>query len=296
MANNTPFLFSPETFDALCSDLASLPVSEAVAASAAFPLVFAPVVLEAHGDTCDYSEPDWLTAARFNPESTSAMKAYGKTLETYRNPAKVKFVKLLDGGITDNFGTTGLSVARAKAQNPYGPLTEVEAVRMRRMLFLVSNAGVEANFNWTQKIKGPGGAQLAMSIATSSMSAATRVGYDVMRLTLDQWAEDLIEYRCNLGPTDIKRLRGSIEDWNCEDLKIFVGEVSFDVLEEARRDRLNDIPTRLRLETSQVDLAIQAGVDATKANPELNGFIKSVQGVDVTSESGVGARRITPSN
>ena len=38
MANNTPFLFSPETFDALCSDLSKVRVSEAVAASAAFPV------------------------------------------------------------------------------------------------------------------------------------------------------------------------------------------------------------------------------------------------------------------
>jgi len=43
VANRTSFLFSPETFDALCSDLSKLPLSEAVAASAAFPLVFSPI-------------------------------------------------------------------------------------------------------------------------------------------------------------------------------------------------------------------------------------------------------------
>ena len=74
VANNTPFLFSQETFDALCSNLADLPLSEAVAASAAFPLVFSPITLEAHDDNCNYTEPDWLTAARFNPEATSAMQ------------------------------------------------------------------------------------------------------------------------------------------------------------------------------------------------------------------------------
>ena len=116
MANSTPFLFSPETFDALCSDLSSYPISEAVSASAAFPLVFSPVVLQAHQGKCAYKEPDWLTAARYNPEATSAMRAHAAALESYADPAKVKFVKLLDGGVTDNFGTTGLAVERARAE------------------------------------------------------------------------------------------------------------------------------------------------------------------------------------
>lgn len=68
VANQTTFLFTPETFDALCSDLSRYPLSDAVAASAAFPLVFAPVVVEAHQGGCDYAEPDWLTAARTTPK------------------------------------------------------------------------------------------------------------------------------------------------------------------------------------------------------------------------------------
>lgn len=294
VANNTPFLFSPETFDALCSDLAALPVSEAVAASAAFPLVFSPIVLEAHADACDYSEPDWLTAARFNPEASSAMRAYGQTLESYRDPEKVKFVKLLDGGITDNFGTTGLTMARAKSQTPHGPLTPREAVKLRRMLFLVANAGVQSDYAWTQKEKGPGGGQLIMSIAKSAMGSATRVGYDVMRLTLDEWVADLIEYRCALSPGEVRRLRGDLAGWDCRDVKLFVGQVSFDDVPPGERATLNAIPTRLRLKTDEVDAVIKAGREATRANPELNGFLRSIDGFSAPLAVAAGARRITP--
>ncbi|RYG01714.1 MAG: patatin-like phospholipase family protein, partial [Caulobacteraceae bacterium] len=170
MANSTPFLFSPETFDALCSDLSKVKLSEAVAASAAYPLVFTPIVLQAHHDQCAYKEPDWLTAARYNPEATSAMRAHARALESYTNPDEVKFVKLLDGGITDNFGTTGLAVERARAQVPYAPLSAEEAVKLKRMLFLVANAGVSRDYDWTRRVEGPGGVNLAMSIATSAMS------------------------------------------------------------------------------------------------------------------------------
>jgi NTE family protein len=297
MANNTPFLFSPETFDALCSDLAAVPLSEAVAASAAFPLVFSPIVLEAHQSACDYAEPDWLTAARFNPEATAAMKAHARALESYADPEAVKFVKLLDGGITDNFGTTGLAVERARARSPHAPMTEEEAVRLKRMLFLVANAGVEADYGWTQKIPGPGGVGLGMSIATASMSAATRSGYDAMKGELRRWQEELVEWRCALPPARARAL-GAPAGWDCADVKLFVGQASFEGVPAAMRKELNTVPTRLRLKPAQVDLVIEAGRIATRATPEFNGFLAALDGnaVEDRIAEGIaaGGRRVLP--
>lgn len=298
IANNTPFLFAPETFEALCSDLSTLPISEAVAASAALPLVFSPIVLESYAD-CDYAAPDWLQAANNNPEATSALRAYARALESYRDPEKIKFVKLLDGGITDNFGTTGLSLARAKAQNPYGPLTATEAVRLKRILFLVANAGLLKDYKWTQQVRGPGGLQLAMAITNSSLSAATRVGYDVMRLSLDIWHQDLVEFRCGLPEREVLKLRGSLEGWDCTDVKLFVGEVSFEALDADFRDELNKVPTRLRLPEEQVDLTIRAAREAARLNPEFNGFLRSIEGPGrpvIAGARPIAPRRIAPSN
>lgn len=294
MANNTPFLFSPETFDALCSDLSKVPISEAVAASAAFPLVFSPIVLQAHQGKCDYREPDWLVAARNNPEATSAMKAQARALESYANPDEVKFVKLLDGGITDNFGTTGLAVERARAQAPYAPMTPEEAVKMTRMLFLVANAGVEKNYGWTRKIPGPGGLGLGMSIATASMSAATRSGYDAMKGELRAWQDELVEWRCGLPVAEVRRLRGSTAGWDCRNVKLFVGQASFEAVPPPMRAALNRVPTRLRLKPEEVDLVIEAGRMATRLTPEFNGFLAALGAASVEQRIAAGGRRITP--
>ena len=298
MANNTPFLFSPETFDALCSDLSKLKLSEAVAASAAYPLVFTPIVLKAHQGACDYREPDWLTAARYNPEATAAMRAHARALESYTNPEEVKFVKLLDGGITDNFGTTGLAVERARAQVPYAPLTAEEAVKLKRMLFLVANAGVDNDYDWTGRVSGPGGVNLAVSIASSAMSAASRSGYDSMRGELRLWEAELIEWRCALPLSEVRRLRGSTDGWDCKDVKLFVGEVSFANLPTEMRDRVDTVPTRLKLQEAQVDLAIEASRLATRLTPEYNGFLASLTGNDVDQriEDGIaaGGYRVVP--
>ena len=46
--NRTTFVFNDETFKAICSDLNAYPIASAVAASAAMPVVFAPIVLTSY--------------------------------------------------------------------------------------------------------------------------------------------------------------------------------------------------------------------------------------------------------
>ena len=46
LQNRAPFLFDQTSFDTICSDRDGFPLSEAVAASAAVPVLFAPVILQ----------------------------------------------------------------------------------------------------------------------------------------------------------------------------------------------------------------------------------------------------------
>jgi NTE family protein len=55
--NRTAFIFADVTFRALCSDLANYPLSLAVAASAAVPVVFAPVVIQNFPGGCPAEPP-----------------------------------------------------------------------------------------------------------------------------------------------------------------------------------------------------------------------------------------------
>ena len=80
-----------------------------------------------------------------------------------------------------------------------------------------------------------------------------------MRGEVRQWQADLIEWRCALPLSEVRRLRGSTAGWDCADVKLFVGQANFEGVEPAMRDRLNKIPTRLRLQTEELDLAIEAG-------------------------------------
>jgi NTE family protein len=165
-------------------------------------------------------------------------------------------------------------------------------------LFLVADAGVARDPAWVQKIPGPGGPALAMSIANASLSAATRSGYDAMRGEMRRWQEQLIDWRCALPASEVRRLRGSLAGWDCRDVKLFVGQAGADALPGPMRDELNAVPTRLRLRTEEVDLSIEAGRIATQATPEFNGFIAALEtnSVEDRIAAGIarGGRRITP--
>lgn len=109
--NRTAFLFTPVTFSALCSDLADYPISLAVAASAAVPVVFAPIVVQNYPGGCPTSLPEWVERVRNDPSAAPIMKSYAEALERYRS-GEVKYVKLLDGGLVDNLGLAGITVTR----------------------------------------------------------------------------------------------------------------------------------------------------------------------------------------
>jgi NTE family protein len=109
-------------------------------------------------------------------------------------------------------------------------------------------------------------------------------------MTMDNWQKDLVDYRCALKPSEVKRLRGSTDDWNCRDLKFFIGTVNFDDVDPARRADLNRVETRLALPTKDVDLTIAAGSEALRKDPAFVGVLRSMSGPVATA----GRERMLP--
>ena len=64
--NRTPFVFGAVAFGAMCSNLSEYPLANAVAASAAVPVAFAPVVMQTFPGKCNDRLPSWITRARDN--------------------------------------------------------------------------------------------------------------------------------------------------------------------------------------------------------------------------------------
>ena len=235
--NHSPFVFEPNTFRAFCSDLGRLPVSEAVAASAAVPVIFAPVTLQTYPERCRYDFPSWVRYGDEQATAPALLRSYARALKNYRDPEKQKFVRLLDGGLTDNFGLSGITIARAAAETPYAPLNARQAVKLRSALFLIVNAGQATDDAWARSAQGPSIAPLLMAVVNTGINASVRQGYDAFQMTVNRWQQDVIEWRCKLPMSEVAKLRGTTAGWNCKDVKFHIGQVAFDQLPD-RRDRL----------------------------------------------------------
>ncbi len=275
--NRTPFLFSYDTFAALCSSLDDVKLADAVAASAAVPVVFSPVVVSAKSPDCGYVRPKWLERALADKDVSVRLQAYAKALDSYQNADALDYVKLLDGGLTDNIGVTGLTLERASSETPYGPLSPSEAVKLSTLIFIVADAGREQNANWAKTTVGPRLPALLGAVSATSITSSVRDEFDALKLSTADWQRDLVQYRCGLPAETVRRYRGSLAGWNCRDVQLVVEQISFADLEPAEQAIVNLVPTRLKLPPEQVDATIAAARNALRANANIQAAIARVK-------------------
>ena len=269
--NGTPFVFGKTAFSAICSDLANYPIASAVAASAAVPLVFSPIVLEAYPDRCNPPLPDWIEKARRDPNSSPLLRAFAQGIGRYRD-GTVKYIKLLDGGLVDNFGLSGFTIGRESSEVPYGPLSQAQAAKIRRVLFLIVDSGQAPQGDWARVLEGPSGADLVNAVTGAALYASVRASYTAFQATMENWRTALVRWRCGLPPAQLQKLRGGGGD--CRDLKIHVGRIAFDQFDPERATRLGAIETRFRLPVETVDELIAAGGEALAHHPTFLAFRK----------------------
>lgn len=268
--NRTPFVFGATAFGAMCSDLASYPLANAVAASAAVPVAFAPVVIQTFPGRCKDPLPDWIVKARDNRNAPPMLSAFAKAISRYHD-GEIPYIKLLDGGLVDNYGLSGFTISLLSARAPYEPLSPEQAVKIRRGLVVVVDARTGLSGNWINIIEGPSGADLVKAAADTAIDASVGAGFTAFERTMGDWQASLIRWRCGLSAAERARY-GARPGWNCHDLKFFVGRVGFDQLDPARAARLETVPTRFRLPPQQVDEVIAADRDALRASSAFRMF------------------------
>jgi NTE family protein len=150
MESGEVFAFTPERFDDLCSDLDQLPLSVAVAASAAFPVALSPMSLRNYSyEECKGAIPGggWISAEltlslpRYINLEQYKRARYANALrngkDAYRNE---HYLHLLDGGLVDNQGVQSLTEVLVSPHSPARILEAINSGHTRRIVVIAVNA------------------------------------------------------------------------------------------------------------------------------------------------------------
>ncbi len=250
LTTGSPFAFVQEQFDYLCSDLSRYPVSRAVAASAAVPLVMSPITLRNYHD-CGFVPPAWVREAQAGSSVLDRNYVNARNLMAYRDPRR-RYVRLVDGVVSDNLGVRG-PFEGWSSQEP--PAERPPTDRAREVVLLIVNAQTTPDVAWDSF-------DLPLSLSVI-LDAATSAQVN----------------RYNLETVEL--LTRSFEVWNTQTgtwkppQRFHLIEISFiDVKDPAERSRLNRMPTSLSLNDEQVTQLRRAARVALRNDPGFRALLE----------------------
>jgi NTE family protein len=276
--NDAVFTFEAETFGALCSDLAVFKLSEAVSAASAVPGVFSPIVIQNFAGHCDYKEPAWVGRAIESGGGSLVVKNRARTLRRYQNTPESAYLKLYDGGVTDNLGLHGIITHRERHSSPIAPMSSKRAVSMKNFLYIVVNSATKTGENFHKKLDGPSGIDAMGAVVNTLMATATARTRDEFFETMKIWREDIVAYRCGLDDRQVRDLIGDRPGWKCKDVRFHVLDLRFDQVEDQNlRAKLEEIPTAYVLPREETDLLVKSAGALLRNHPEFKVFLNTVQ-------------------
>jgi NTE family protein len=262
----TPFLFTQEMFDLICSDLSALPVSRAVAASNGFPGLFSPVTLTNQARSCGDRKPGWLRQVgpdeRNDPLSRVGVEA--TRAERYLNADQTPYVHLADGGISDNLAMR--SAGSIMQALPAANLRERGYAHVRRVL-MISVDGQSTQDSSAAQRKAVGGIFAILGLVSGAQ--IDNYNFETLNTITQQLqiaVSRLRDARCALASV--------IDGARCNDVAAELVRVSLaQTPESPERARLLAIPTGLTIDRADVDLLVKAGHDAVTTSVALRKFL-----------------------
>jgi NTE family protein len=253
LLHGTSFRFNQDAFDAICSDLDPFPVSSAVAASSAVPVLLSPITLRNHAGSCGYQAPEWFAEALESRETNPRGYQAAKNASVLLHPDK-RYIHLIDGGVSDNLGLR-MPLDRVAAIGNAEKARELGGIeRPDHLVFLVVNAETEPDPAIDLTAAAP---SIAASMNLVSGSQIRRYNFETLMLA-----------------------RESVEDFG-RDLSTVLSpvtahfvEVSFDLIKGDQRSYFKRMPTSFVLSDQQVDDLRTAGRRLLADSVEFNEFLE----------------------
>lgn len=252
LTTGTPFDFTAEQFQLICSDLGATPLSFAVAASSAVPLLLSPVTVHNHAGTCPHPAAPASAPASLDFRA----RMLQRSADAYRNAKEKPFIHLVDGGVTDNLGVRLMLDRLVALGSMSANFADVKPGTIRRLVLVTVNSerGLSERVDNSDRV--PTTMQVMETLIFGAGSRETEVTLALLKDDLQRWRDEL------------QRTRGQPGSPFAADAEIHVVSVSLhDVPDDKIRHSLLRVPTAFTIEGRDVVELQQAGAAALRASP-----------------------------
>ncbi len=264
LSQGTSFEFSPDQFATLCADIRKVPLSFAVASSAAVPIILSPLTLKNYAGQCEYSARKREEVLRL--QGNYRMRTYRSDVLSYLDSKNRPYIHLVDGGLSDNLGVRSLM---DRVTLGVGQLRRdlVSRGSVKKVVLVVVNAERDPSVNIDKSENVPTLSEVFDTIMFSTSGRVTKETMQMVEDTGRQWAE----MKQSLSP-QLKALLAP-------DAQLHVVPVS---LRDAPaglsvpRQHLLRIPTLFTVKRKDVDALIEAGRQTLRNNVEYRKLLQSL--------------------
>ncbi|WP_240456914.1 patatin-like phospholipase family protein [Acidovorax sp. 1608163] len=272
MSLGTGFEFTWEQFALICSDLRKVPLSFAVAASSAVPLLLSPVTLRNYADQCPERQRTTTVAAERAAANDYRARLYRAHEVSYQDAERRPYIHLVDGGLADNLGVQRL-LDRAMAG---GGLREtfsevgIPPRSIRKLVLITVNAERDPSYHIDAQDTVPNIAQVVDTLLFGAGSRSTRETQEFLRDITQRWRKSLAE-----------GARGGFDAF-ADDAEVHVIPVNLrDAPDAVARRRLLQVPTAFSIAPDEVTGLIEAGGSVLRHSPEFQALVQSLKGAAV---------------
>lgn len=247
------FSFTGYHFNWICSDLNSYPISRAVAASAAVPVLFSPITLQNHAGTCETSPIVWQVQKRNknNRNITNQQKRYLDALKVknYRDDKNLKYLHLVDGGVADNLGIRSIiDIVSFHNDNMWNAMKTYGMQKSKTMVFMTVNASSFINPNIGKIRRGPPTVSVIDTTTTIQSNKYNTETIDLLRGQFPKWKKQVQQGRC-------RELKTS----DCDQIDFQLIEINLEDLNDKETAELGIVPTALELPSDKIEQLKAAG-------------------------------------
>jgi NTE family protein len=269
LTTGAPFEFTPEQFALICSDLDSVPLSFAAAASSSVPLLLSPMTVRNYAGSCPQSAP---RDEAMNGSHNLSARLLRTIADSYQDSRARPYLHLVDGGLVDNLGVRSLldrttargSLRQSFAHLPPGSVHRIVLVSVNSERDLGDRLDDSDDSD-----RVPGTAQVLDALVFGAGSRTTTETSAMVVDTARRMADELMADR------------GSAGSPFAADAQLHVISVSLrDVPDETLRQQLLQVPTAFTILPLQVRQLREAGRHALRASAEFGVLVQGLQAQD----------------